>query len=818
MWADLRLAARLLLKEKWFTLAAVAALALGIAANNTVFTLVNGVLLRDLPFEDPGRIVSVGVRNPPNAQNPLRSVSYADARDWHAAARTFDGIAAFSEQAMNFSEEGPAPERFRGAFVSANAFQLIGARPVLGRAFRPDDDREGASPVVIIGHEVWRNRYQSDQSVIGRSIRVNGVATTVIGVMPDGFLFPLRSFVWQPLVSLDAETKSNRGARFLGAFGRLKPGTTREQAAADLQSVSTPLAAQYPETNKDIVAGTGVFRSGIGGPIRPLLATMMGAVGFVLLIACANVANLLLSRAASRAREVSVRMSMGASRWRIVRQLLMESLLLASVAGAVGLVLSIAGVRLFWSTASQTNPPYWLHFDMDWRVFTFLALVSLGTSVVFGLAPALYTSKTNLTEVLNDAGRGSAGSRRGRRWSGALVAGQLALTLVLLTGAGLMVRNILVLSTMSAGVDTSTLIRGRLDLPAPAYAESERRLALYRQFQDRIASAPGLRATLANAIPLIGGATVDVLIDGQADANPAARPRATMVTVGTNYFELIGARVSRGRVFTDADGSPGRGAVIVNERFVETHLRGDTAIGQRIRFPNSNPVGSRDSPAGSRDSSPDWLTVVGVVQNIRQRPPVDGGFDAVAYVPFAGNVTSGVNVLVREPSDPSLAASLLREQLRTLDPDLPIADVQKVDEFIYTQRWAERIFGSMFGIFGVIALILATVGLYAVTAYSVAQRTREIGVRVALGAQSKHVWWLVTRSASWQIAIGLAIGIAGSVFVSRVVPVAVTRVEGTDPLTLGVAVTLLVAVALVACLIPGRRAMRLDPVSALRSD
>ena len=504
-------------------------------------------------------------------------------------------------------------------------------------------------------------------------------------------------------------------------------------------------------------------------------------------------------------------MSMGASRWRIVRQLLIESLLLASVAGAVGLLLSMAGVRLFWSTASQTDPPYWLHFAMDWRVFAFLAVVCLGTSVVFGLAPAVYTSKTNLTDVLNDAGRGSVGSRRGRRWSGALVAGQLALTLVLLTGAGLMVRNILVLSTMSAGVDTSTLIRGRLDLPAPAYAEPERRLALYRQFQDRIASAPGLRATLANAIPLLGGATLDVLIDGQADTNPAARPRATMVTVGTNYFELLGARVSRGRVFTEVDGSPGREAAIVNERFVETHLRGADAIGQRIRFPDSDPAGSSDSGSG-------WLTIVGVVQNIRQRPPQDGGFDAVAYVPFAGNVTSGVNVLVREPSDPGLAASLLREQLRTLDPDLPIADVQKMEDFIYTQRWGERIFGSMFGIFGVIALILATVGLYAVTAYSVAQRTREIGVRVALGAQAMHVWWLVTRSASWQIAIGLAIGIAGSVAVSRVIPVAITRVDGTDPLTLGVAVTLLVAVALVACLIPGRRAMRLNPVEALRSE
>jgi predicted permease len=477
----------------------------------------------------------------------------------------------------------------------------------------------------------------------------------------------------------------------------------------------------------------------------------------------------------------------------------------------VALFLSVAAIRLFWSTASNTNPPYWLHFDMDWRVFTFLAAASLGTAFVFGLVPALYTSKTNLTEVLSDAGRGSIGSRRGRRWSGILVAGQLALTLVLLTGAGLMVRNILILSTMTAGVDTEQLIRARLDLPSPAYASAEKRLALYRQLEDRIASAPGLRATLANAIPLIGGAVLDTEIEGNARTNTALRPRSTLVTVGTHYFDVIGARLTAGRAFAPEDGALGRGVAVVNERFVELHLTGSEPIGRRIRFPDNNPAGGTSPASG-------WLTIVGVVQNVRQRPPVDGGFDAVAYVPFAGNAVFGTNVLVREPFDPGLAASLLSEQLRALDPDLPISDVQRLDEFVYSQRWAERIFGSMFGIFGVIALVLAAVGLYAVTAYSVAQRTREIGVRVALGAQARHVWWLVTRSASWQIAAGLAVGIAGSVSVSRAVPVAITRVEGTDPITLGSAIALLVGVALAACLIPSRRAMRLNPVDALRSE
>jgi putative ABC transport system permease protein len=809
--ADARLAARLLVKDKWFTLAAVAALALGIAATNTVFTIVNGVLLRDLPFDDPDRIVSVGVSNAPGAPNALSGVSYADVLDWRTAVRTFDGISAFTEQTMNVSEEGRAPEQFRGAFISGNAFPLIGARPILGRDFRADDDRDGAAPVVILGHDVWRNRYESSPEVIGRAIRVNGVASTVIGVMPEGFLFPQRSFLWQPLAALEAESKADRGSRYLGAFGRMKAGVTREQADADLQSVTSVLAARYPTTNARIQAGTATFRSGVGGPIRALLVSMMGAVGFVLLIACANVANLLLSRAGGRAREVSVRMAVGAGRWRIVRQLLVESLLLAIIAGIVGLGLSMAGIRLFWATASETNPPYWLQFPIDLRVFGFLAAICLGTAIVFGLAPALYTTRTNLAEVLSDAGRTSAGRRGGARWSGILVAGQLALALVLLTGAGLMIRNLLILSTMEAGVDTSTLIRARVDLPAPAYGSEQRRLSIYRQLEERLTSAPGLRGALATAIPLVGGAGRDVVIDGRPVPEPSARPRTTTLTVGTNYFELLGIRVSGGRTFTDGEGGPGRGVAVVNERFAAMNFPGENPIGRRIQFPSGE-------PSNDRRPAPEWMTIVGVVQNVRQRPPQDGGFDPVVYTPFAGSVAFFTNILIREPSDPTLAAALLREQLGAIDRELPIFDVQRVDAFIYTQRWAQRVFGSMFAIFGGIALVLATVGLYAVTAYGVARRTREIGVRVALGAQAGDVWWLVTRAASWQLGAGLLIGIAGSIAVSRTVPSAITQANGTDPITLGVATLSLLAVALVACLIPSRRAMRLNPISALRSE
>jgi putative ABC transport system permease protein len=808
LFGDIRLAARLLLKDKGFTLAAVAALALGIAANNTVFTIVNGVLLRDLPFEHPDRILAVGVKAGPGALFSVSDVSYPDARDWQEAARTFEGIGIYAENGVNVADETHAPERFLGAFVSANTFGLLGMRPLLGRDFRPEDDRDGAEPVALIGHDVWRNRYESDANIIGRRIRVNGITSVVIGVMPEGMLFPLRSAVWTPMAAVDRISRTNRENRRFRAFGKLKSGVTAQQADADLRRITAALATQYPTTNANIEGAVGAMRMGIGGPIRPLLGSMMGAVALVLLIACANVANLLLSRAASRAREVSVRMSMGASRWRIVRQLLIESLLLAAVAGTVGLFLSVGAIRLFWATASQTDPPYWMHFAMDWRVFGFLATVCLGTSIVFGLMPALYTSKTNLTDVLSDASRGGVGSRRGRRWSGVLVAGQLALTLVLLSGTGLLVRNVIVQATMTAGVDTEGLVRMRIDLPSPAYDAPERRLAFYRRLEDGLDATPALRATVANAVPIVGGASRQTAIAGRPEPAPGARPRATVVTVGRHYFDVVGARIATGRAFTGDDGTPGRGAAIVNERFVEMYLGTGDPIGQRVRVADN----------GVGDGGQDWLTIVAVVQNVRQRPPVDGGFDPVMYVPLAFNVASSTNVLVRRPSEPALAASLLRDQLRAIDPDLPVYEVQRLDDFIYKQQWAGRVFGSMFGIFGMVALVLATVGLYAVTAYAVSQRTREIGLRVALGAQAHHVWWLVTRGASWQIAFGLAIGIAGSVLVSRAVPVAITRVDGTDPVILFAAVALLVTIALVACLIPGRRALRLDPAAVLRSE
>jgi len=804
MYADLKYAFRGLRRSPGFACAAIVTLALGIAANGTVFTLVNGALLRDLPFDAPDRIVALGVRDVGNTQR-TEGLSYLELRDWQSGARTFEGIGAYDEQTMNLSDDEYAAERFEGAFVSSNTFALVGQRSVIGRTLEASDERDNATPVVVLGWTVWQRRYRASPDIVGRTIRVNGVPSIVIGVMPEGFGFPTISEVWRPLAALEPDMKNDRGNRRLSAFGRLRESVTFEQARTDLQGVITSLASASP-TNRTVEPRIEEFRSDVGGPIVALFAAMTGAVAFVLLIACANVANLLLARAATRAHEISVRMSIGASRWRIVRQLLVESLVLATCAGVLALALSAAAVRVFWFSAAESHPPYWLQFPLDWRVITYLTVICLMTSVLFGLVPALYTAKTNVVEALT---RGVTGGRRGRRWSAALVVGQLALTMVLLSGAGAMVRNIVRLSTTDPGVDTAALIRLRLDLPAPAYNLPEQRLSFYRRLDERLESMP-LRASIANAVPASGGALRQLVVEGRPDTQPGARPTATSVAIGDRYFDTIGARKIRGRMFAAGDGEQGRGAAIVNERFVAMHFGDQDAIGRRIRL--AVPGG----PATGPGSGTEWMTIVGVVANVQQRPPSDGSFDPVVYVPLATTADWGVNILVRSQLAPGLLSSQIQEQLRAVDPDIPVFDVRTIDDLLSFQRWAERVFGSMFAIFAAVALTLATVGLYAVTAYAVSQRTREIGLRIALGAGARHVWWLVTRRASIQLAIGLLVGLAGSVAVLRLLPLQITRTEGDHSGTLALVTALLVLVALTACLIPARRALAVDPAQTLK--
>jgi predicted permease len=656
--------------------------------------------------------------------------------------------------------------------------------------------------VVILGHILWRTRYRSEPAILGRTIRVNGAPSTVIGVMPDGFEFPLNARLWQPLAALPSGMRDDRSARLLDGFGRLRGDASPERARAELQAIDAALGRTYPQNRRTAPPNVTAYRSGIGAPIVAVMVALMGAVAFVLLIACANVANLLLARAAYRSREVAMRLSLGATRMRIVRQLLVESLVLASLGGALALLLSAAGIRLFWYVVTRVDepPPFWLTFPMDRQVFAFLAAVCLGTAVLFGLAPALHTSRASIVAVLNDASGRTVGPRHTRRWAGALVVGQLALAMMLLAGAGLMMRNLLLQVTMDAGVPTGSLMRMVFDLPAETYGSVERRRQFYAQLDEGLEAAFGDDAALSSDIPMDGAEQAPLLFDGRPAAPPDARPTASLVTIGPRYFDAIGSAIVRGRAVTAGDGRSGPATAVINERFAALHFGGIEPIGQRIRF----------DPGG------EWLTVVGVARNVRQRRTESGAFDAVVYLPIGANPVSRINVLAAVHGDPTATAARVREQVRALDADLPLYNVRTVDDDLARSRWPLRVFGGLFAIVAAVALILAAIGLYAVTAYSMAQRTQEIGVRMALGATAAQVRWVVTRGAASQLLVGLLLGGAGAVAVGQVIPAVLAGPGGSDALTIAAVAMILLAVGLAAALIPTRRATRLDPSAALR--
>jgi putative ABC transport system permease protein len=808
---DLRFAARMLTKDRWITLAAIIALAIGIAANTTVFTIVNAILLRDLPFDEPDRIVAIGTRVG-NVRTLNAGVSYADFQDWQAAIQTFEGLGAMRETTMNVGDERVAPERFIGSYISANAFGLLRQQPIVGRDFSPDDDRRGAVPVVILGHSLWRNRYGSDHNVLGRTIRVNGVPSVVIGIMPDRFGFPTRSRLWQPLALLPDRMLASRDARDLSAFGRLAHDINIEQAVADLSRIVVALEQRYPETNRDVAPIVAPYRErNVGGRGRSTLPVLMGVVAVVLLMACANVANLLLARAAARSHEISVRMAIGAGRVQIIRQLLIESLLLAMLAGAVGWGLSLAAIRVLSSALSfgEVGLPYWIRFTVDEQVFAFSIGICLATALLFGLVPALQTAKAGIANILVEAGRATAGTVRTRRWAHALVVFQLALTPILLTGGGLMMRSIVAQYEMDAGVDTGRIMWARLDLPDSKYPATEDRVRFYQQLDERLAGVRGLVAALASNAPFGGGAGRNLWRDDEVVSREPRRPRVLVVTTGPRYFDTFRRRIVRGSELPLLEVEDSAASVVLNEWLAAAVFPGEDPIGRRIRLtlPNGTSPG------------PEWFTIAGIAPDIRQSSTEDAsGRDGVVYVSYGTNPLPRASIVARSDSDPSVVATVLREQVRAVDPDLPLFEVMMLDDLLAAsdERVGLRVFGTMFAVFAFVALLLATVGLYAVTAYAAAQRTREIGVRVALGAQAKQIWWLVTRSAALQLGIGLSIGMVGATGMGQLLGSVLVGISAMDPVTLFAVAGLLAVVGLSACLLPARRAMRLDPAAVLR--
>ena len=806
---DLRFAARRLIKDRRFTVAAIAALALGIGATSAVFTLVNVVLLRSLPFDDPERVMWLDTRD---EQNREFGVSLEDFEDWRRASRTFSGMSAISMSPVNFTGDDRASDRYEGAYISSNGFAIIGARAAIGRGFGSEDDRPGAAAVVLLSHRVWQNRYGGDPSVVGRAIRANSEPATIVGVMPPGLQFPFTTEVWLPMSQMPAaQTRGGRQSRLLIAYGRVADGMNIEQARSELSNIARQLAKQYPETNKGISAAVTPFAEQvIGGQIRILFWSLMGAVGFVLLIACANVANLLLARAADRSREIAVRVSIGATRWRIVRQLLVESVLLAFVSGVFGLGLAYGGIRWFDANLQDVGRPYWMVFSMDATVFAFFAAVCLLTGIVFGLAPALYVSKTSVSEVMKDGGRSGSAGMRARRWTTGLIVAELTLTLVLLSAAGLMVRSFLHLYQMDIGVDTSRLVAMQLIFPARKYSTIEARASFLQRLNERLAGVNAIDgASSANYLPGNGASLRRLEIDGRPDLSKGQPPTVSMIAVGSTYFEALGVRMVRGRAFLAGDGEPGREAMVINQRLATMYFPGEDPVGKRIRLVND----------GNMPGAPKFYpaTIVGVAPTIRQRT-FEPDPDPVVYITHAQDFGMGLgaSLIVRARSNPAAVTSVLRQEIAAMDPDVPVTNIRTMDEVLARSRWPQRVFGTMFAIFGVIAIVLAAVGLYGVTAYSVSQRTQEIGIRMALGAERQQVWWLVLRRGMIQLAAGLVLGLAGAFGVGRLLQGLLVGTPPADPVTLIAISVVLVSVAVAACIWPARRATRLDPVKALR--
>jgi predicted permease len=801
LWQDLRFGLRMLVKDRWFTLAAASALALGIGANATVFTLVNAVILRGLPFDEPGRIMALQTRT----QRGQSGVSFEDFKDWRERSRSFSHITARLGTPINVSDNERLPERFQGDYVSWNFFRMIGQKPIIGRDFEQSDDVPGAEPVVILGYGPWQTRYGGDPGVLGRSIRVNSRPAIIVGVMPQGMKFPNNDDLWIPLSVLPPGSFTGRGGRTFPVIARLAPNVSLEHARSELNQIGADLEREYPQTNKDWRPFIQPFDQA-NGPIATVFLSMMGAVAFVLIIACANVANLLLARSVNRVREIAIRVSLGAGRWRIVRQLLVESVVLALLSGGAGFALAIAGVRWFDSATQNVGKPYYMTFTFDPIVFVYVTSLCLLTGILFGLAPALHVSKTNVNDVLKENSRGGTGASGARHWTGALVILEVVLTLVLLSGAAYMMRSFMSFYQMATGFNTSNLLAMDLYLPLTKYPEPGPRDVVYQQFADRLAAIPSIQASaLTNNAPLNGAPGSRLGIDGKAPPDGEQAPSVTVVAVGDGYFDTMDMALRRGRAFKRDDGLPGKGAAVVNERFVALHSPATDPIGRQIKLMNT--------PNAA------WISIVGVVPNVRQNNPREPEPDPVVYVPLRSNPQRTPTLLVRTASNAAVVLPLIREALRVVEPDLPLSNVQTMDARLAQGRWQYVVFGSMFAVFAAIALLLSALGLFSVTTYSVTQRTQEIGVRMALGAQPGTILWLVLRRALIQLAIGLPLGLAGAYGVGKLLQSIVVQTGPRgDVILLGAIVLILIAVAIAACLWPARRAANFDPVIALRGD
>ena len=807
VWKNLVYSVRMLLKRPSLTAVAIIAIALGVGANTAIFSVVNTVLLQPLPYDQPQQLVMLATEQRDQALDGRGGFSVPDFLDIQKSTKTLEAVATHQGTGTVVTEGGD-PERLLGAAVSADYFSVLRVKPVLGRVFTHDEDKPGAPQVIVLSHSLWQRRFGGDPNIIGREVNIGG-KTTVVGVLPAGFEYPFsedqQQDFWEPMFSAVWMTKSlreERADRSLPVIARLKPGVTLEEAKAELDLLSRQIEQQAPVSNTNIIFNAVSMHEDITRDYRPALLVMLGAVGLVLLIACANVANLLLARAAARQKEVAIRMALGASRKRIAAQLLTESLLLSLAGGVLGLLLASWGMDLLVSYG-PADVPRLRDVSIDRYVLFFTLGISTLTGIVFGLAPALHASKPDPGNMLKDSGRGVSHGRN--RMRSALIVSEVALSLMLLVGAGLLINSFWRLLQTDAGFDPKGVLALDIPLSRTKYPKPEQRPAVFEQLVERMKTLPGVRdVSLTSNVPLTDfDVELSFQIEGREPYKPGNEAVADYTAVGSDYFRTMNIALQRGRVFANSDTATTPQVMVVSDAFVKRY------------FPNEDPIGRRIVFDGPKQIPRE---IVGVVADIR-RNGLDADVEPEMYVSHVQNPERRMNVVIRtETPDASQLTPVARAEVKAFDPDQIIWRTQTLEQLLGTSVAPRRFNMMLLGIFASVALVLAAVGLYGVMSYSVTWRTHEIGVRMALGAKRADVLRLVVRQGMIMALIGLAIGLIGALSLSRVMRSMLHGISPTDPLTFtGVSIVLLV-VALLACLIPARRATRVDPIVALRTE
>jgi len=796
----------MLVKHPALSIISILTFGLGIGITTMVFSVVNGVFFKGLPFEEADRIVSLG-NDMPSRNFRNMPVGVQDYAIWQQRLTAFESFGPYGITAVNLAWTGGQPERFAAGQMSSGAFDTLRVQPVLGRTFRAAEDRPGAEPTIILGFDVWRDRFGGSRDVLGQIVRADGISRTIVGVMPEGFAFPDRQRVWIPLQIDPLATERGKGPAYL-VVARLKKGVSVDRANAQAVSIGALLEREFPKTNEGVVASVRPYvESRLGPQIYRTLYTMLAAGIGVLLIACVNVANLLLARASLRSREIAVRMAVGASRGRVMVQFMAEVLILALAGGLVGFGLSGAGMKWFLSAITVDPPPFFITFGLDYRVMLFILAITVGAALFAGLVPAFQATGKFAGEALKDESRSSTGLRIGR-FSAGLIVGEVAISCGLLISAGLMIKSMIQLKTIDFPFAVDHILTARINLPRLQYPDDASCVRFYEQLLPKVEAIPGVEAaTLSDGLPAAGNGTIAFQVEGVAYSRDSDYPIAREGIVTPGYFKTFQTKVLQGREFTALDRTGNLYVAMINESFAHTHFPGKDPLGRKIK-------------KGRADSKAPWLTIVGLVPDMMMEGIGNSNQSGAGYyIPIAqSDVSNGVNIALRTRDEPGVVTPQVRAAVASMNADLAIFDVRSMSQVIARGTWFYSLFGTFFMAFGFSALLLAVAGLYGVMSFAVTQRTREMGIRIALGAKGEQLVGLIMKKGAIRLAVGLAIGFGIGLGMSGALRTLLYHVQPRDPMVLIAVPVALAAAGLAANFIPARRVTKIDPVVALAAE